>query len=75
MEEKGDPDAPDGKREEWTSKVVLLSSPWRQGCAVTHLQANPQTSSDLKGFSNDKVEKQIVLQTDERSISTFLHFK
>lgn len=34
----GGPDALDGKREEWPIKVVLLPSPWRQGCAVTHLQ-------------------------------------
>lgn len=54
VKEKGDPDAVDGKKDEWLSKVVLL--PWRLGRAATHLQENPKTSSDLNDFTNDKVE-------------------
>lgn len=74
MKEKGDPDALHGKKDEWLSKVVLLRSPRQPGHAVTHLQETPQTSSDLNGFANDKVEEQIVLH-DERRSSTFLHFE
>lgn len=69
--EGGGPDALDGKREEWPIRVVLLSSPWRQGCCYSSAGIHKQ---DLKGFSNDKVEKRIVLQRDERSFSTFPHF-
>lgn len=56
VQENGDPDALDGKKDEWLSKVVLLRSPWQLGHTVTHPQETPQTSCDLNGFANDKVE-------------------
>lgn len=65
---------PGWKKDEQLSKVVLLRSPWQLGWAVIHLQANPKTSTDSNGFSNDKVEQQIILHTDERRTSTFFLF-